>query len=225
MTDKKWKNKHHENTDVKKESECGCKCGEKCNCEKDKCASGNCECGKDCKCHHEHHCNDCGEGVECPANGCEKEFDKIENLKAEVASWQEKYIRTLADCENAKRRADIDAKNMVDYKIAKFAKDMLPLADNIALALASIEGKVDSSVIEGLKSIQSGFISALEKNNICKIKTVGEKLNPQEHCVVMQVDDPKVEEGVVARELQAGYKLGDKVIREAMVATSNGKKN
>ena len=153
------------------------------------------------------------------------DFDKIENLKSEVASWQEKYIRTVADCENAKRRAEIDAKNMVDYKIAQFAKDMLPLADNIALALSSMEGKVDDSILEGLKSIQAGFINALEKNNICKIKTVGEKLNPQEHCVVMQVDDGDVEDGMVARELQAGYKLGDKVIREAMVATKNAKKN
>ena len=212
MTHKKCKNKVDEKENLK------CHCGSECQCEKDKDA---CKCGDGCKCGK----SDCGEGIECPKEGCERDFDKIENLKSEVASWQEKYIRTVADCENAKRRAEIDAKNMVDYKIAQFAKDMLPLADNIALALSSMEGKVDDSILEGLKSIQAGFINALEKNNICKIKTVGEKLNPQEHCVVMQVDDGDVEDGMVAHELQAGYKLGDKVIREAMVATKNAKKN
>ena len=157
-------------------------------------------------------------------DNCQVQNDQIANLKEELASWQDRYVRTLADCENAKRRAEIDAKNMIDYKISQFAKDILPLADNISLALASIEGKVDNSVLDGLKSIQDLFISSMEKNGIVKIKTVGEKLNPKEHCVVMQVEDPQFDEGVVAKELQAGYKLGDKVIREAMVAVNNAKK-
>ena len=157
-------------------------------------------------------------------DNCQVQNDQIANLKEELASWQDRYVRTLADCENAKRRAEIDAKNMIDYKISQFAKDILPLADNISLALASIEGKVDNSVLDGLKSIQDLFISSMEKNGIVKIKTVGEKLNPKEHCVVMQVEDPQLDEGVVAKELQAGYKLGDKVIREAMVAVNNAKK-
>lgn len=157
-------------------------------------------------------------------DNCQVQNDQIANLKEELASWQDRYVRTLADCENAKRRAEIDAKNMIDYKISQFAKDILPLADNISLALASIEGKVDNSVLDGLKSIQDLFISSMEKNGIVKIKTVGEKLNPKEHCVVMQVEDPQFDEGVVAKELQAGYKLGDKVIREAMVVVNNAKK-
>ncbi|MGN0929140.1 MAG: nucleotide exchange factor GrpE [Alphaproteobacteria bacterium] len=212
---KKFKNKHNDNMDNKQtEHTCECACNE----------NKECHC-HNCECEHHKVNADCGEGVKCAPEGCEAENDKIENLKAEISSWQERYLRTMADCENAKRRAEIDAKNMVDYKISKFAKDMLPLADNLALALTSMEGKVDENIFNGLKSIKDSFISALEKNGICKIPTVGEPLNPAQHCVVMQVDDPNVAEGTIARELQAGYKLGDKVIREAMVATSNSKKN
>lgn len=213
---KKFKNKHNENINLKEKVEevkhCGCNDGKECHCH-------------DCKCEHHKVEADCGENIECPAEGHEAENDQIANLKAEISSWQERYLRTMADCENTKRRAEIDAKNMVDYKVSKFAKDMLPLADNLSLALASMEGKVDENILNGLKSIQDSFISALEKNGICKIPTVGEPLNPAQHCVVMQVDDPDAKEGTVARELQAGYKLGDKVIREAMVATANPKKN
>lgn len=208
---KNYENVHHEEK-VEEVKHCGCDNGKECHC-------------NDCKCEHHKVEADCGENIKCPPEGREAENDQIENLKAEVSSWQERYLRTMADCENAKRRSEIDAKNMVDYKISQFAKDMIPLADNLSLALASMEGKVDENILSGLKSIQDNFTSALLKNGICKIPTVGEKLNPAEHCVVMQVDDPNVPEGSIAKELQAGYKLGDKVIREAMVATANPKKN
>lgn len=167
---------------------------------------------------------DCGEGIECPADCCQEQNDQISNLKEELASWQDKYVRVLADCENSKRRAEIDAKNMVDYRISKFAKDILPLADNLSLAIDSIKGKVDDNILNGLLSIQDLFNASLEKNGISKIKTVGEKLNPALHCVVMQVQDPNFDQGVIAKELQAGYLLGDKVIREAMVAVADAKK-
>lgn len=223
---KKFK-KHYET--AKKEEKvntttkpCNCNNEKECTCKENE--NKECHC-HECKCEHHKVEADCGEGIKCAPEGHEAENDKIENLKAEITSWQERYLRTMADCENSKRRYEIDAKNMVDYKISQFAKDMLPLADNLSLAIASMEGKVDENILSGLKSIQDSFTSALLKNGICKIPTVGNPLNPTEHCVVMQVDDPNVPEGSIAKELQSGYKLGDKVIREAMVATSNSKKN
>ena len=166
---------------------------------------------------------DCGEGCKCAKKGCEKEVDLINNLKAQVEEWQNKYLRAYADAENSKRRAEIDAKNLVDYKISSFAKDMIPLADNLALAISSIKGKVDDGVLTGLSSIQDGFIKALAHNGIVKIETVGKELNPLEHRVVAQVESDEKPETIV-QEFQAGYKIGDKVIREAMVATAKPKK-
>ena len=155
-------------------------------------------------------------------NTCEQHEDTIANLKSQVEEWQNKYLRAYADAENSKRRAEIDAKNLVDYRISNFAKDMIPLADNLSLALAAMDGKVDENTITGLKAIQDNFLKALEKNGITKIATVGVKLNPLEHRVVTQIaSDAPVD--TIVQELQAGYKIGDKVIREAMVATSKPK--
>lgn len=198
-------------------TECNCSGG----CESDsKCCNGQ-TCEDKCAC-------DCESAEKCACEGgdsCVSEIDKINNLKEELNSWQERYLRTLADCENTKRRVSIDAQNMLDYKITSFAKDILPLADNVGLAISSMEGKVDDVVMAGLKSISEQFIAGLEKNGISKIKTVGEKLNPAEHSVVMQIETSDFEEGVIVQELQVGYKLGDKVIRAAMVATAKTPKN
>ncbi len=197
---------HCHNTD-------GCDCGENCHCcdsERDGC----------CKCNTGCHCDKKASSKCCK---CEKEKDEISNLKAQLAEWQNRYLRAYADAENTKRRADIDAKNLLDYKISAFAKDMIPMADNLALAIASVQNKVDESVIVGLKSVLDGFVLALKNNGILKIEAVGKKFNPAEHRVVSQKESDGYE-GLVLEEMQAGYKIGDKVIREAMVVVSSPKK-
>lgn len=197
---------HCHNTD-------SCDCGENCHCcdsERDGC----------CKCDTGCHCDKKASSKCCK---CEKEKDEISNLKAQLAEWQNRYLRAYADAENTKRRADIDAKNLLDYKISAFAKDMIPMADNLALAIASVQNKVDENVIVGLKAVLDGFVSALKNNGILKIETVGKKFNPAEHRVVSQKESDS-EEGIVLEEMQAGYKIGDKVIREAMVVVSSPKK-
>ena len=82
---------------------------------------------------------------------------------------------------------------------------------------------MDDGVLTGLSSIQDGFLKALAHNGIVKIETVGKELNPLEHRVVAQVESDEKPETIV-QEFQAGYKIGDKVIREAMVATAKPKK-
>ncbi len=153
---------------------------------------------------------------------CEKTEDIIQNLKSQLDEWQNKYLLAYADAENSKRRAEIDAKNMIDYKISNFAKDMIPLADNLSLAISSIKDSVDENVLAGLKAIEDNFINALRKNGIEKIETVGKTLNPLEHRVVTQIESDEPVDSIV-QEFQAGYKIGEKIIREAMVATAKPK--
>ncbi|MCR5506455.1 MAG: nucleotide exchange factor GrpE [bacterium] len=166
-------------------------------------------------------CN-CGEKCSCHKNNCEEEADKIQNLTAQVEEWQNKYLRAYADAENSKRRAEIDAKNLVDYKVSNFARDMLPLFDNLSLAIASIKDSVDENILTGLRAVMSNFETSLNRNGITKIETIGKKLNPAEHRVVSQIESDDEPETIV-QEFQSGWKLGDKVIREAMVATAKPK--
>ena len=95
-------------------------------------------------------------------------------------------------------------------------------ADNLALAISSIKDSVDPSILEGLQAIENNFTNALRKNGIEKIETIGKPLNPMEHRVVTQIESD-AEENSIVQEFQAGYKIGDKVIREAMVATAKPK--
>jgi molecular chaperone GrpE len=153
-------------------------------------------------------------------SGCAGTEGESAKLRAQADEWKDKALRALAEAENAKRRAELDAKSSIEWSIAKFAADMLPLADNLALALKAADGKADESVLAGLRALAEQFDAALSKNGIRRIKTVGEKLNPAEHCAVSQIEDCKFEDGVCAEELLAGYKIGDKVIREAMVSVA-----
>ncbi|MBR1544779.1 MAG: nucleotide exchange factor GrpE [Alphaproteobacteria bacterium] len=182
-------------------------------------------CKQNCDCHcHEHNCKQGGNDEKCSCHkpNCEKEADKIQNLTAQVEEWQNKYLRAYADAENTKRRAEIDAKNLVDYKVSNFARDMLPLFDNLSLAIASIKDSVDENVLTGLRAVMENFETSLKRNGITKIETVGKKLNPSEHRVVSQIESDAKPDSII-QEFQSGWKLGDKVIREAMVATAKPK--
>ena len=178
------------------------------------------KCSEDKKC--EHHCHHDNEKCTCHKPECEKEADKIQNLTAQVEEWQNKYLRAYADAENSKRRAEIDAKNLVDYKVSNFARDMLPLFDNLSLAINSIKDSVDENILTGLKAVMENFETSLKRNGITKIETIGKKFNPAEHRVVSQIESDAEPESII-QEFQSGWKLGDKVIREAMVATSKPK--
>ena len=173
-------------------------------------------------------CNDCcgnTQAEHCCKNSCEcdKQKDEITNLKEELAKWQDRYLRAYADAENTKRKSAIDAKNLVDYKLSEFALSMIPMADNLTLAISSIKDKVDENIIVGLQAVLDGFVSALKNNGIEKINTKDCKFDPSCHMVVSKIESDK-EEGTIIEEMQAGYKLGDKVIREAMVTVATSKK-
>jgi molecular chaperone GrpE len=150
---------------------------------------------------------------------CAVENDEIRRLKNELDGWKDKFLRTLAECENEKRRTMLDAQNLVDGRLSDFALAMLPLADNLKIALDSIRDKADPGVVEGFEAIARQFADALSKNGIERIKTVGERLDPALHQAVMQ-EESDLPSGTVTRELSAGYRMNGRTIREAMVAAA-----
>ncbi|MCL2439324.1 MAG: nucleotide exchange factor GrpE [Alphaproteobacteria bacterium] len=159
--------------------------------------------------------------AECRIDG-EVKDDEIQRLTTQLEDWKDKYIRCLADMENTKRRLEIDLKNAVDYNSTQFAKSLLPVADSLSLALRAMDGKVDAAVLDGIKSVQSQLDTAFNARQIAKVETVGKPLDPMTMLVIAQVPSDKPENEVL-EELQAGYTIGQKIIREAMVSVA--KKN
>nr|WP_240626968.1 nucleotide exchange factor GrpE [Staphylococcus microti] len=144
--------------------------------------------------------------------------EQLEALQAEVDASQEKYLRLYAEFENYKRRIQNEADIQKTYRAQQVLSDVLPTLDNIERAL-QIEGDDESfvSLKKGVQMVYDSLLKALEDNGLERIQAAGEQFDPNYHQAVLQDDNPEFESGAVTEELQAGYKLKDRVLRASMV--------
>ena len=145
---------------------------------------------------------------------------EIDNLKEEVKSQEDKYLKLYAEFENFKRRnkQEIDLNNK--YKEQKFTEDLLPVLDNLERAM-DIEGETEAfvSLKKGVEMVYNDFLNIFSKHDITVIESTGKEFDPNVHQAVMT--EPSEEgSGVVIEEFQKGYMLKDRVIRPSMVKVS-----
>ncbi len=150
--------------------------------------------------------------------------DPVEAMKAENAELKDKVLRIMAEMENLRRRADREKAEATLYAATNFARDLLPVADSLGMALASMDEeareRADDSVknlMVGLDLTQREFLNALHKHNITKLEPLGEKFDPNFHQAMFEVPDPNAINGTVAQVVQPGYSIGERVLRPAMV--------
>ncbi|MFH3481009.1 nucleotide exchange factor GrpE [Xanthobacter variabilis] len=156
------------------------------------------------------------------------EADK-ERMEAEIAALKDKYLRAFAEAENIRRRADKEVADAKVYGIASFARDMLTVADDLNRALATVDDEVKAqaegpvkALLEGIEITERALAQALEKHKIRKIEPRGEKFDPNLHQAMFEVPDPSVPNGTVVQVVQAGYVIGERVLRPAMVGVARG---
>ncbi len=156
----------------------------------------------------------------------ENTTDELTQLKELVAQWEDKYLRTHADFENAKKRLAKDKATAVSYANESFANDMLSVVDSFESALATIEateGEESSEVLEkikeGLNLTYTQLTKVLEKNGIKAVECEGE-FNPDVHQAIMQVEHDEKDSGDIVQVLQKGYTIKDRLLRPAMVSTA-----
>ncbi len=153
--------------------------------------------------------------------------DQVQKLGQEVLHWKDLALRSAAECENIKKRCALDMQNTARYATKDFAKDLLPVADNLARAIhqAKVEmGKSDKpcdsffiNLLQGVELTQKQLTDALGKNHIVQMDDMGKVFDPEKHQVVQQVEDPSKPNGTIIENLQTGYMIHDRVLREAMV--------
>ena len=152
-----------------------------------------------------------------------------DKLKASIASLEsnlteEKTVRlkAYADLDNYRKRKDQEIQSFKKYSAEKVVKELLPILDNIELALSKTETS-DSTVdlLEGFKLIQKQFQSSLEKLDVKKIDADGQAFDPNYHQAMSQEESDDHESGVVIRVMQEGYLLHDRVIRPSLVVVSS----
>ena len=150
-------------------------------------------------------------------------------LKAEVADMKDKLLRTLAEMENLRRRTEREVSDARQYAVASFARDMLTVGDNLRRAIEAVPEEAKASgdagfkaLIEGVDITERAMLSALERHGVKKLEPVGEKFDPNFHQAMFEIPNPDVVNGTVVQVVQAGYSIGDRVLRPAMVGVAKG---
>lgn len=142
-----------------------------------------------------------------------------EEMKAELEAANDKYLRLMAEYDNFRKRSAKERLEIYPDATAKAVEKFLPLADNFERA-AAVE-TADEKYKAGILMIQNQLSEIFKALGVTVIDRVGEEFDPNLENAVMQVSDETLGENVVAAVLQKGYKLGDKVIRPAMVSVAN----
>lgn len=141
----------------------------------------------------------------------EPQTTEIEKLNATIAELNDKYLRAVAEIENTRRRAAIDADALARNRAMSVARHFLPVIDAVSAAMAH------SPDDAGILSMSRAIDAACGEIGMVKIETVGKKLNPQFHNAIQVVDKADTESNTIVEEMQAGYMFGDAILRPAMV--------
>ena len=155
--------------------------------------------------------------------------DPNEQLVKEAAEAKDRMLRTLAEMENLRKRTQREVSDARAYGIAGFARDILDIADNLQRALDAVPAEARASADAGLKGLIEGveltersLHNTLEKNGVQKFDPIGEKFDPNVQQAMFEIPDSSVPAGTVVQVVQAGYMIGERVLRPALVGVSKG---
>ena len=149
------------------------------------------------------------------------------SLETQVEELKEALIRSQADLQNVRRRAERDVEKAHKYAVEKFVKDLLAVLDSMdrALELAETTDGFDASMLEGTQMTHKLLLDTAAKHGVEPINPVGEVFDPQEHQAMSMVESVDHGPNTVMAVMQKGYKLEGRVIRAAMVMVTQGASN
>ena len=157
------------------------------------------------------------------------ETGSVEALAKEAADARDKMLRTLAEMENLRKRTAREVSDARTYGITGFARDVLDIADNLQRALDAVPAEARAAADPGLKALIEGveltersLHSTLEKNGVKKFDPTGQKFDPNFQQAMYEVPDASVPSGTVVQVVQAGYMIGERILRPALVGVSKG---
>ncbi len=150
----------------------------------------------------------------------------IEHLQSENDTMKDKMMRTMAEMENLRRRTQKDVADAKTYAVASFARDLLGVGDNMRRALDSApensEDAALTTLVEGVQMTEREMLNTFEKHGIQKIEPEGHKFDPNFHQAMFEVENATIPNGTVVQVVAAGYVIGTRVLRPAMVGISKG---
>lgn len=168
-----------------------------------------------------------GPVAENNASGEDVSTDEIAVLKEENQKLKNEFLRALAEAENVKKRCAAEIEKNNKYAVSSFAKDLLSVADNLQRALsAGGEGTAPEceSILKGVSLTQNELTHVFAKFGIVPMADIGKVFDPNYHRVVQEVEDKTKPAGTIVAELQTGYMINGRILREAMVVVTKGGK-
>ena len=142
--------------------------------------------------------------------------EKIKALEDEVAAGKDKYMRLAAEYDNYRKRTANEKLSLYDDATSKAVTELLPVADSVRMALENLKD-ADPEILKGIELISNQLDKSLEKLKVEAFGKVGDDFDPNLHNAIGMVDNEELGSDKIAAVFQTGYKIGDKIIRHAMV--------
>ena len=160
-------------------------------------------------------------------NSEEKDLKKQQTPEEIIKDLEDKVTRIYADMENQRRRYEKEKEEAFEYGGFSFARESLNLIDNLERSKVALQNDNElkntealKKIIEHLEIINKDMLSILKKNNIEVIKSINEKLDPNFHQAMMEVEDDSKDPGTIVQEIQKGFMMKDRLLRPALVCVS-----
>ena len=152
---------------------------------------------------------------------------ELESTRTRLAETHDRMLRIAADADNARKRWEKDRDDLRRYSISEFARELLPVIDAFDKAMTLIEktpisseteeGKGLAAIVEGVQMVSKVFHESIKKHGIERVPGAGSPFNPEYHNGIARVVDPNVASDTVVEEFVSGYRIGDRVLRTALV--------
>jgi molecular chaperone GrpE len=154
-------------------------------------------------------------------------LDPVAQLEAENSQLKDQLLRTLADMENLRRRAEREKEDSQKYAVATLARDILSVADNLRRALDSLPvdqapDDATRNLLTGVEATERELLAIFERRGIKRIEPLGERFDPNFHQAMMEVPNSGQEAGTIVQVLQPGYIIYDRLLRPALVGVAKG---
>jgi molecular chaperone GrpE len=159
-----------------------------------------------------------GEDIEAEAA---KPVDEKEALQAEVYELKDKYLRTMAEMENVRRRADKDRSDLIKFGMESFFKDLLVVLDSFEKAAPEsqeADGKEQGQFLEGIVLVKKQLNDVVAKHGLQKVEAEGTKFDPNIHQAIQKIEEDGATEETVGQEFATGYLLNGRLLRPSMVS-------
>ena len=168
--------------------------------------------------------NDDGAAPTPPAAAADPSIKLIE-FEAEVADLKDKLLRAHAELENFRRRAEREREDTAKYAVAKFARDLLSVADNLRRAIDTAPkdgGEALQTLLSGVEVTERELLTVFERHQVKPIEALGARFDANFHEAVMEIPDPSKPAGTIVQVMAPGYTIAGRLLRAAMVGVAKG---